>query len=49
MMKIRKCRACGRYTFEEQCCGTQTASGHPPKYGFEDRYAKYRRKEKGIE
>ena len=48
MKKIRKCPSCGEYTLGEEHCGTRTISAHPPKYNPNDRYAKYRRKEKGI-
>ncbi|MBD3389588.1 ribosome biogenesis protein [Candidatus Micrarchaeota archaeon] len=48
MKKIRKCESCGEYTLEEEHCGIKTLSAHPPKYNPNDKYAKYRRKEKGI-
>jgi H/ACA ribonucleoprotein complex subunit 3 len=47
-MKLLKCRKCGIYTMREECqkCGSKTGTTHPPKYSVEDKYAKYRRKEK---
>jgi H/ACA ribonucleoprotein complex subunit 3 len=47
--KIRKCEVCGSYTMKETHCGKTTLTAHPPKYSPEDKYAKYRRMEKGIE
>lgn len=45
MKRLRKC-SCG-YTLKDKCekCGT-TRTAHPPKFSFEDKYAKYRRKVK---
>lgn len=44
-MRLKRCRACGRYTMREICpsCGSKTGSPHPPKFSPEDRYGKYRR------
>lgn len=54
MSKMRKCMACGRYTFKESCPGcnsSPTATPHPAKFSPQDAYAKYRRamkKEAGL-
>ncbi|MEA4977450.1 MAG: RNA-protein complex protein Nop10 [Methanomassiliicoccaceae archaeon] len=44
--KMKRCSACGRYSFKEDCpaCGKHTSSPIPPKYSPEDRYGAYRRK-----
>lgn len=44
-MKMKKCKACGTYTFKEVCpnCGGPAVSPHPPKFSPEDPYGKYRR------
>ena len=49
MKKMRKCPSCGMYTMKEAHCGVKTKPAHPPPYNINDRYAKYRRKEKGLE
>ncbi|MHC1630819.1 MAG: RNA-protein complex protein Nop10 [Methanotrichaceae archaeon] len=43
--KIRKCKACNRYTLEDVCpvCGKTTSSTKPARFSPEDRYGKYRR------
>ena len=43
--ELRRCRACGRYTFQEACptCGGATGTPHPARWSPEDRYARYRR------
>ncbi len=45
---LRKCPACGTYTFKEVCprCGTPTVSAHPPRFSPEDKWGEYRRKAK---
>ncbi len=48
MKRMRKCPSCIEYTLLEEHCGGKTDFAHPPKYNPNDRYAKYRRKEKGI-
>lgn len=48
MKRMRKCSLCGEYTLLGEHCGSQTLSPHPPKYNPNDRYALYRRKEKGM-
>ncbi|MFH1328322.1 MAG: RNA-protein complex protein Nop10 [Candidatus Bathyarchaeota archaeon] len=43
---LRKCRACGEYTFNQSnCpkCGGEVHMPHPPKFSIEDKYARYRR------
>lgn len=44
--KIKRCGACGRYTFREECpvCKNRTSTPVPPKYSPDDRYGAYRRK-----
>lgn len=42
MRKMRKCAGCGRYTLREECHAS-TKSAHPPKFSFQDRFAKFRR------
>lgn len=44
-MKMKKCKKCGTYTFEEECpeCGEDAVSPHPAKFSPEDPYGKYRR------
>ncbi len=49
LKKIRKCEACASYTMKEEHCGKRTKTAHPAKYSPEDKYARYRRIEKGIE
>ena len=44
MKKMRKCNVCGAYTMREECHG-KTASAHPPKFSFQDKFAMYRRAE----
>ena len=41
-----KCRACGRYTFENKCpkCGEETTTPIPARFSPEDHYGKYRRR-----
>ncbi len=47
-MKMRKCRKCDTYTFEETCknCGQKSSNPNPPKFSPEDKYGKYRRMSK---
>ncbi len=44
---IKKCPSCKAYTMEGACpkCGAKAECSHPPKFSFEDKYAKYRRQE----
>ncbi|MFH0817543.1 MAG: nucleolar RNA-binding Nop10p family protein [Candidatus Micrarchaeota archaeon] len=49
LKKIKKCAICGSYTMMEKHCEQVTKTAHPPKYSPEDKYAKYRRIERGIE
>ena len=49
MRYMRKCAVCGAYTLSEIHCGKKTESPHPAPFKPSDRYAKYRRKEKGLE
>jgi len=46
---IRKCTACGAYTLRETHCGKKTINPHPAPFKASDRYAKYRRRERGLE
>ena len=48
MKKARKCPKCGEYTLSGEHCGLKTLGAHPPKYNPNDRYAEYRRREKGM-
>ena len=48
MKRIRKCIFCGEYTLHAIHCGKKTVLAHPPKYNPNDKYAKYRRAEKGL-
>ena len=45
---ILKCPKCNSYTLKEICpkCRTKTISPKPPNFSPEDKYGKYRRKEK---
>ncbi len=49
LKKIKKCQVCSSYTMKETHCGQQTKTAHPAKYSPEDKYARYRRMEKGLE
>lgn len=46
---MRRCASCGAYTMREEHCGKRAVPAHPPPYNINDRYARYRRKEKGLE
>jgi H/ACA ribonucleoprotein complex subunit 3 len=46
--KIKRCERCKKYTLSAIHCRTSTKLAHPPKYSPEDKYAKYRRMEKGL-
>jgi H/ACA ribonucleoprotein complex subunit 3 len=43
---LRRCTACGRYTFRVDCpeCASPTRTPHPARYDATDRYGKYRRR-----
>ncbi|MEM2948146.1 MAG: nucleolar RNA-binding Nop10p family protein [Candidatus Anstonellales archaeon] len=49
MKYIRKCMVCRQYTLSEMHCGKRTESAHPPPFKPSDRYARYRRMERGLE
>ncbi|MFA5077041.1 MAG: nucleolar RNA-binding Nop10p family protein [Candidatus Micrarchaeia archaeon] len=49
MKKIRKCRDCGAYTLKERHCASLAQSAHPARFNPNDKYARQRRKAKGIE
>ena len=49
MFRIKQCKVCGAYTMKSMHCKNMTVCGHPPKFKFNDRYAEYRRKEKGMQ
>ncbi|MEW5996857.1 MAG: nucleolar RNA-binding Nop10p family protein [Candidatus Micrarchaeota archaeon] len=49
MKKMGRCVSCGAYTMLEEHCGRKAKPVHPPPYNINDRYARYRRKEKGLE
>jgi rRNA maturation protein Nop10 len=48
MKRMRKCPSCMEYSLSEMHCGGRSMPAHPPKYNPNDRYAGYRRKEKGM-
>ena len=48
MKLLRYCNTCGKYTMDEECCGENTKSAHPPKFSITDPYGEYRRKAKNI-
>lgn len=50
-MDMRKCDKCGIYTIKEKCpeCESETKDPRPGKFSPEDKYGKYRRKEKKKE
>jgi len=41
---LRKCPNCSIYTLKKQChkCGNETISPHPAKFSPDDKYARYR-------
>lgn len=41
---MRRCPECHRYTMLPACHGG-TGLAHPPKFSFQDRFARYRRGE----
>lgn len=43
-MKMKKCPACGAYTFKESCpkCKGKTGDPAPAKFSPDDKYVKYR-------
>jgi H/ACA ribonucleoprotein complex subunit 3 len=45
---LRKCEICKTYTLDEKCtnCDSRTLDPHPPKFSLEDKYIRYRIKEK---
>lgn len=45
---LRKCEFCKTYTLKEKCtnCNNRTLDPHPPKFSLEDKYIRYRIKEK---
>lgn len=45
---IRKCNSCNKYTLKLSCptCGVETKTPHPPKFSPDDRYARYRLRER---
>lgn len=44
---MKKCEVCGAYTLSEVHCEKKTKSPHPAAFKPSDRYARYRRKERG--
>ena len=48
--QIKRCSKCFMYTLEEEClhCNEPTKSVHPAKFSPDDRYMKYRLKEKYL-
>ena len=45
---LRKCGHCKIYTLDEKCinCNNPTLDPHPPKFSMEDKYVRYRVREK---
>jgi H/ACA ribonucleoprotein complex subunit 3 len=46
---LLKCKNCGTYTLANKCpkCGAKhTVSPHPPKFSLDDKYLRYRMKER---
>ncbi len=48
MRKMRRCAVCGEYTMRAEHCGKKSVGAHPPPYNPNDRYARYRRAERGV-
>ncbi len=46
--KIKRCTVCSSFTMSEKHCGYNPVTVHPPKYSPEDKYARYRRIDKGM-
>ncbi|MEW6044565.1 MAG: RNA-protein complex protein Nop10 [Thermoproteota archaeon] len=46
--QMRKCPECKRYTLKDSCpqCNARTVTVHPAKFSPDDRYARYRIREK---
>ena len=46
--QLRKCSKCHQYTLKETCkrCSENTKSAHPAKFSPDDKYIKYRLKER---
>ena len=46
--QLRKCTKCNRYTLKEMCnkCGEYTINVHPAKFSPDDKYLRYRIKNK---
>ena len=46
--QLRKCEICQIYSLKEKChrCGNQTKIAHPSKFSPDDKYMKYRIREK---
>ena len=46
--QIRKCQKCEKYSLKEKCvnCNIQTNSSHPAKFSPDDKYVRYRIKDK---
>ncbi|MFQ6011939.1 MAG: RNA-protein complex protein Nop10 [Nitrososphaerales archaeon] len=47
---LRQCPKCSRFTLKQECpdCGSVTISPHPPKFSPQDRYARYRVKDRYV-
>ncbi|MDW0135818.1 MAG: RNA-protein complex protein Nop10 [Nitrososphaeraceae archaeon] len=45
---LRKCGHCKIYTLDEKCtnCNNPTLDPHPPKFSMDDKYVRYRVREK---
>lgn len=45
---LRLCQNCIQYTLKKNCpmCNSETISPHPPKFSLDDKYIRYRIKER---
>ena len=46
--QLRRCKMCNKYSIKEKCnkCDVETISAHPAKFSPDDKYMRYRIKEK---
>ncbi|MFA5050213.1 MAG: nucleolar RNA-binding Nop10p family protein [Candidatus Micrarchaeia archaeon] len=49
LKKLKTCSACNQYTLNELHCNLKTLYAHPPLFNPNDRYGRYRRKQKNME
>ncbi|MCD6522393.1 MAG: ribosome biogenesis protein [Candidatus Diapherotrites archaeon] len=48
MKRLRYCDVCNSYTMKEIHCNKPTRSAYPAKFSPEDKWAKYRKKARGL-